>query len=558
MTATGPVPAPAPTRARAQDPAPAPIGDFGRLIRAEWTKLRTVRGWAVAMAVAVLLTVALGVLTTSSARASNGCAPTVRICGPLTGPGGEPVSDSFTFVHRPLDGDGTITARVTALTGQRQLLPPGPGEGPSAKQPTGKQPTGKPSTGKQPPGLEPWAKTGLLIKASTQAGSSYAAVMVTGAHGVRMQDDFTHDTAGPRGAVTAANPRWLRLTRDGALITGYASADGTHWTKVGAARLPALPRTVQAGPFAASPQFMAVDSHFLGQSASSGPTRATGVLDHLALEGPGGTNTAWPQAGWQATRIGDDPTAPPIDAAPYQLSGGRLTVNGTGDIAPGVGGQAFGGRSIERDLAGTFAGLVVLIVIGTSFVTSEYRRGLIRTTLAAEPRRGRVLAAKAVVMGAAAFVVGGAAAALAVVVGGRLLDAKGVYVQPVGTATQLRVIVGTAVLLAVASVLALAAGTALRRAAGAVTAVTAVTVLPYVLVVSAAVPAGTSRWLLRVTPAAAFAVQQTLSRYRQVDNLYTPSNGYYPLTPWEGLAVLCGYAALALGLAYVLLRRRDA
>jgi uncharacterized membrane protein len=39
---------------------------------------------------------------------------------------------------------------------------------------------------------------------------------------------------------------------------------------------------------------------------------------------------------------------------------------------------------------------------------------------------------------------------------------------------------------------------------------------------------------------------------------YAPSGGYYPLPPWAGLAVLCGYAALALALAVVRLRRRDA
>jgi hypothetical protein len=65
-------------------------------------------------------------------------------------------------------------------------------------------------------------------------------------------------------------------------------------------------------------------------------------------------------------------------------------------------------------------------------------------------------------------------------------------------------------------------------------------------------------WLLRVTPAAAFAVQQVLPAYPQVDNPYTAQYGYYPLPPWAGLAVLCAWAATALGLAAFLLRRRDA
>ena len=83
------------------------------------------------------------------------------------------------------------------------------------------------------PGLAPWAKAGIIIKQGTRQGSAYAAMMVTGSHGVRMQYNFTGDTAGMPGAVSAAHPRWLRLTRSGDTITGYDSADGTHWTQVG-------------------------------------------------------------------------------------------------------------------------------------------------------------------------------------------------------------------------------------------------------------------------------------------------------------------------------------
>ena len=66
---------------------------------------------------------------------------------------------------------------------------------------------------------------------------------------------------------------------------------------------------------------------------------------------------------------------------------------------------------------GTFAGLIAVIVVATMFITAEYRRGLIRTTLTASPRRGRVLAAKAIVIGAVAFVAGLVAAAVAVIFG---------------------------------------------------------------------------------------------------------------------------------------------
>ena len=120
-------------------------------------------------------------------------------------------------------------------------------------------------------------------------------------------------------------------------------------------------------------------------------------------------------------------------------------------------------------------------------------------------------------------------------------------------------IVGTAALLAVAAVLALGIGAVLRRSAAAVTAVIAAIVLPYFFAGPLAVlPAGAADWLLRITPAAGFSIQQGYPRYPQLDASYTPANGYSPLAPWAGFAVLCLWAALALGLAGYLLRRRDA
>jgi ABC-type transport system involved in multi-copper enzyme maturation permease subunit len=239
-----------------------------------------------------------------------------------------------------------------------------------------------------------------------------------------------------------------------------------------------------------------------------------------------------------------------------QASGG-FTVSGSGDIAPAVSGAAGLGTTITQTLVGTFAGLIMVIVVATMFITAEYRRGLIRTTLAASPRRGRVLVAKAIVIGTVTYLTGLAAAAVVVTLGQQTLRSNGVYVHPATTLTELRLVAGTAALLAVAAILALAIGALLRRSATAVTAAIVVIVLPYLLAISA-LPAGAAQWLLRITPAAAFALQQSTPQYPQVSNLYTPANGYFPLAPWSGLAVLCAYAALTLGLAVLLLRRRDA
>ena len=71
-------------------------------------------------------------------------------------------------------------------------------------------------------------------------------------------------------------------------------------------------------------------------------------------------------------------------------------------------------------------------------------------------------------------------------------------------------------------------------------------------------PQGPADWLLRLTPAAAFGLQQGTPHYSQVTSVCQPINGCFPLAPWEGFAVLCAWGAAALGIAMLLLRRRDA
>jgi ABC-type transport system involved in multi-copper enzyme maturation permease subunit len=404
------------------------------------------------------------------------------------------------------------------------------------------------------PGLQPWSKAGIILKQNTTQGSAYVAIMVTGSHGVRLQYNYTADIAGPadtQTAISAASPRWLRLTRTGGTFTGYESADGTHWTTVATVHLAWLSGTVQAGLFATSPDHSVTSTHLGGASSSGGPTRATAVFDHITL--PGGSAGA----AWSGTQAGGG--GPDHQGLGFQQTADTVTVTGSGDIAPVVGGAGGGGgQGIERTLIGAFAGLIVLIVLATLFITSEYRRGLIRTTLAASTHRGRVIAAKAIIIGAVSFLAGLAAAAVAVPLGEHILRANGNAIYPVSTLTEMRVIVGTAALLAVVAVLALAVGAILRRSATAITLVVAAIVLPYILATAQALPAGASQWLLRLTPAAGFAIQQSFTQYPQVAAAYTPSNGYYPLTPWAGFAVLCGYTAAALALAVYFIRRRDA
>ena len=65
------------------------------------------------------------------------------------------MTDNFYFVRQPLAGNGTITVRVTSLTGELPIMNNGPGNPNQQEQ--------------FRPGLQPWAKAGLIIKDGTKS-----------------------------------------------------------------------------------------------------------------------------------------------------------------------------------------------------------------------------------------------------------------------------------------------------------------------------------------------------------------------------------------------------
>ena len=527
---TGPPAPPDPQR------GPAPLR---RLLRTEWTKFLTVRGWVITAAVAALMLAGVGLW--AAGGPSTGCQPVVNgapVAGagfapcptriPI-GPGGEAVTDTYFFAGQPLRGDGSITTEVTSLTGAFSAA--GGTAGPGQSVPLD-------------PGLQPWSKAGIIIAASSRPGSAYAAVVATGAHGVRMQWNYTGDVAGLTGPVSAAAPRWLRLTRAADRLTGFDSADGAHWTRIGSVVLAGLQAQAQAGLAVTSPQRLTAETAV--------PTEATAEFARVSLTA-GNPLTRW--SGRQIGARGQYGTLP----GRLDRVGDQLRLTGSGDIAPAVAGPMNLGRAADGGLAGAFPGLIVLIVLGTLIVTTEYRRGLIRTTLTAAPWRGRVLASKAAVTAAVSAAAGLTGAAVTVLAGPALLRAHGNVVLPAAVLTTVRVVAGTAALLALAALLAFSAAVITRRAAGPVAAVVGLLVVPYVFAGPMAVlPAGVADWLLRVTPAAGFAIEQMTPRYPQVADIYTAQYGYYPLPPWAGLAVTAAWTVAALGLAAVLFRRRDA
>jgi glucose/arabinose dehydrogenase/regulation of enolase protein 1 (concanavalin A-like superfamily) len=126
-------------------------------------------------------------------------------------------TDEFHYIYQPLDGDGTVIARVTSQSA-----------------------------------TDPWSKSGIMIKQSATPNAPYVLLAVTPDHGTTFQYNFNGD--GGSASYTFPNA-WLKLERKGDVFTGYTSADGTQWTVVGQTTL-AMGDAATAG--------LAVSAHALG------------------------------------------------------------------------------------------------------------------------------------------------------------------------------------------------------------------------------------------------------------------------------------------------------
>lgn len=476
---------------------------FAHLLRAEFARFCAGRSWVFLLGTAV---VAFVLAAYFPALASHGQGAAVP-----TGPDGEAVADTYTVVHQSLTGDGTLTARVASLSGTGATL-------------------------------APWAKAGLILEPDTNEGTDYAAVMVTGAHGVRMQDDYMHDSPGLPGAVGLSSPRWLRLARAGDLITGYDSTDGVHWTEIGTARLTDLPRTVQVGLFVTSP----VD--FAPGAVDGSPTLATAYFDQVSTQGD------LPQRSWTGEVIAGF-FYPSLQSGSSwrQQSVDVFTISGSGDIAPLVGDIISNNWSGASIVDGTIFCLLIVIVLAASYGTADHRRRSVPTTPVVSPHRA--LAARAVVLGSLVFAAGAIATAIAEVFTRHVLAANGIYLFPQSGPVVARVVIGTGLFLGLAAVLVLALGAMARRRLWTIVAGIVLLVVPGII---ATLVRGSESWLMQFAPTAAFSVQATLPRSDVVTGAYTIVNGYFPIGPWVGLAVLGAYTAIAFGTASWLLRHQRA
>ena len=186
---------------------------------------------------------------------------------------------------------------------------------------------------------------------------------------------------------------------------------------------------------------------------------------------------------------------------------------------------------------------ICAVVIGALVVTTEYATGMVHAGFAAVPARGRVLAAKAVLLAALLFVLGTVTALVGYAGGNWFLDREGVGMALEGDV--LRSMYGSGLYLAGIGLFTVATGFLLRHTAGTISLV-----LAQLLVIGNLVnlvPGEFGEWLTRLMPGNAGSP------------IATPVS-FNPdlLDPWPGFAVFLGETAVLLLAAWVLLRRRDA
>jgi ABC-2 type transport system permease protein len=182
-----------------------------------------------------------------------------------------------------------------------------------------------------------------------------------------------------------------------------------------------------------------------------------------------------------------------------------------------------------------------LIALAVLVISGEYATGSIRSTLTWDPRRGRVLLAKLVVLALVVLVAGITVGALGAAVADLTAGEYAVFVLSDVVAASVRI----GLYLSVAAVFALGIGMAIRSTAGALTTVFLLLLLmPYVL---AQTGSNLLQTIAEYLPGFAGLEFTGTAEFLGVDGLpYGPTGGLAIFVAWAVAAVLAGYAVLRL------------
>ncbi|MFD9569509.1 ABC transporter permease subunit [Streptomyces sp. NPDC059982] len=198
----------------------------------------------------------------------------------------------------------------------------------------------------------------------------------------------------------------------------------------------------------------------------------------------------------------------------------------------------------QMSFSGMLLGQLAILVFGALVVGSEYSTGMIRTSLAAVPRRGRLLLGKITAATALALVAGVATGFVSFFLGQAVL---GEHSTGLGGENVLRAVIGVGLYMALLALFSIGVSMVLRNTAASIAVlVTFILILPIVLSV-----VDSTRKIAEYLPSqTGSAIMQTVSA--------SASGSDAPYGPWGGLGLMALWALAAVAGGYLTLAKRDA
>ena len=120
-------------------------------------------------------------------------------------------SDSFHFVYQPLNGDGSIVARVLSVQGS------------SATQ------------------------AGIMIRETLTPGANHVFLFDYSTSILATERTSTGTSSSYQSVGSATLPNWIKLTRSGNVFNMFGSSDGVNWTQLGTSQTVTIAQSVYVG-----------------------------------------------------------------------------------------------------------------------------------------------------------------------------------------------------------------------------------------------------------------------------------------------------------------------
>ena len=208
-------------------------------------------------------------------------------------------------------------------------------------------------------------------------------------------------------------------------------------------------------------------------------------------------------------------------------------------------------RAMNLITSGLTFGQIVVAVLGALIITGEYSSGQIRSSLAAVPRRGRLLLSKAVVLSVSSFLLGSVSVFLSWAISKPFL---GEHAGSLTDSHYFGHIWGSGLVFVGIALMTLGLGFLLRSTAGAITVVVS---LLFVITIPLQLAASKWEWINKVIGCLPSTVSEAISDPFQRTTEWG-AQGVQFLSHGQAVAVFAAWALVPLIIAWFVFSRRDA